>query len=184
MTAKQPKRDFIDLTDIGAALDALTEVEEGVIEENERDDADAADPHGSDVEAPAQLVNPAVLACDTVALAAKLHHADSSWLDELLISLDGTENKSDLGANAILGVSMALADAAAKAQGTSAKPQISAAVTSTTATPLPSSSRITSRSPTCSTGSPSVWYSVSRPAVACLRPASTRPTRRWRIGPG
>ena len=80
--------DVVDLTDIGAALDALTEVEEGVIEENERDDADAADPHGSDVEAPAQLVNPAVLACDTVALAAKLHHADSSWLDELLISLN------------------------------------------------------------------------------------------------
>ena len=38
-------------------------------------------------------------------------------LDELLISLDGTDNKSQLGANAILGVSMALADAAAKACG-------------------------------------------------------------------
>jgi enolase len=38
-------------------------------------------------------------------------------LDEVMISLDGTENKSDLGANATLGVSMALADAAAKACG-------------------------------------------------------------------
>jgi len=38
-------------------------------------------------------------------------------LDELLISLDGTENKSNLGANATLGVSMALADAAAKGCG-------------------------------------------------------------------
>ncbi len=38
-------------------------------------------------------------------------------LDEVMISLDGTENKSNLGANATLGVSMALADAAAKAQG-------------------------------------------------------------------
>jgi enolase len=38
-------------------------------------------------------------------------------LDELLCDLDGTENKSNLGANAILGVSMALADAAAKALG-------------------------------------------------------------------
>ena len=38
-------------------------------------------------------------------------------LDELLINLDGTDNKSGLGANAILGVSMALADAAAKACG-------------------------------------------------------------------
>jgi len=38
-------------------------------------------------------------------------------LDELMISLDGTENKSNLGANATLGVSMALADAGAKALG-------------------------------------------------------------------
>jgi enolase len=36
-------------------------------------------------------------------------------IDRLLIDLDGTENKSKLGANAILGVSMATADAAAKA---------------------------------------------------------------------
>jgi len=36
-------------------------------------------------------------------------------LDELLCDLDGTENKEELGANAILGVSMALADAASKA---------------------------------------------------------------------
>jgi enolase len=38
-------------------------------------------------------------------------------LDEVLINLDGTETKSQLGANAILGVSMAMADAAAKASG-------------------------------------------------------------------
>ncbi|MDR1842085.1 MAG: phosphopyruvate hydratase [Holophagales bacterium] len=36
-------------------------------------------------------------------------------LDELMINLDGTDNKASLGANAILGVSMALADVAAKA---------------------------------------------------------------------
>lgn len=36
-------------------------------------------------------------------------------LDELMLKLDGTENKSKLGANAILGVSMALARAGAKA---------------------------------------------------------------------
>ncbi|HJW72882.1 MAG TPA: phosphopyruvate hydratase [Geothrix sp.] len=36
-------------------------------------------------------------------------------LDELMCDLDGTENKARLGANAILGVSMALADASAKA---------------------------------------------------------------------
>ncbi len=38
-------------------------------------------------------------------------------LDEVLINLDGTDNKSSLGANALLGVSMALADAAAKGCG-------------------------------------------------------------------
>lgn len=38
-------------------------------------------------------------------------------LDEVLINLDGTENKAELGANALLGASMALADAAAKASG-------------------------------------------------------------------
>ena len=36
-------------------------------------------------------------------------------LDRLMIELDGTENKSRLGANAILGVSMAVAKAAAEA---------------------------------------------------------------------
>jgi len=35
-------------------------------------------------------------------------------LDEVLISVDGTETKSNLGANALLGASMAIADAAAK----------------------------------------------------------------------
>ncbi|MFH5884377.1 phosphopyruvate hydratase [Halalkalibaculum sp. DA3122] len=37
-------------------------------------------------------------------------------LDELMIALDGTDNKRRLGANAILGVSMAVARASAKAQ--------------------------------------------------------------------
>jgi len=39
--------------------------------------------------------------------------------DNLMISLDGTENKSRLGANAILGVSMAIAHAGAKAENQS-----------------------------------------------------------------
>ena len=39
--------------------------------------------------------------------------------DELMISIDGTENKSNLGANAILGVSLAMAKAAAKEKNTS-----------------------------------------------------------------
>lgn len=38
-------------------------------------------------------------------------------IDKLMIKLDGTENKSKLGANAILGVSLAVAQAAAQAAG-------------------------------------------------------------------
>ena len=38
-------------------------------------------------------------------------------IDDLMIALDGTENKSRLGANAILGVSMAVAKAAASSIG-------------------------------------------------------------------
>lgn len=45
--------------------------------------------------------------------------ADQYTLDRRMIDLDGTENKSNLGANAILGVSMAAARAAAEAYGLS-----------------------------------------------------------------
>ncbi|HEV3250955.1 MAG TPA: phosphopyruvate hydratase [Puia sp.] len=43
--------------------------------------------------------------------------ADQAGLDQLMISLDGTPNKSKLGANAILAVSMAAAKAAAQETG-------------------------------------------------------------------
>ncbi len=42
--------------------------------------------------------------------------ADFNKIDRVLIDLDGTENKSNLGANAILGVSMATAKAAAQSK--------------------------------------------------------------------
>lgn len=42
---------------------------------------------------------------------------DQSFIDKTLIDLDGTENKSRLGANAILSVSMAVAKAAAEESG-------------------------------------------------------------------
>lgn len=42
---------------------------------------------------------------------------DQRGIDQKMIALDGTHNKSRLGANAILGVSMAVANAAANAQG-------------------------------------------------------------------
>ncbi len=48
---------------------------------------------------------------------AGLDAEDQAEIDALLIDLDGTENKSRLGANAILGVSLACAKAAADARG-------------------------------------------------------------------
>ncbi len=42
--------------------------------------------------------------------------SDQAGIDRILVELDGTANKARLGANAILAVSMAVADAAAKAQ--------------------------------------------------------------------
>ncbi|MCR6513974.1 MAG: phosphopyruvate hydratase [Clostridium sp.] len=46
-----------------------------------------------------------------------LNALDQTYIDKLLIELDGTENKGKLGANAILGVSLAVAKAAAKYLG-------------------------------------------------------------------
>jgi enolase len=46
-----------------------------------------------------------------------LDATDQAMLDEVMIELDGTPNKAKLGANAILGVSLAVAKAAAQAQG-------------------------------------------------------------------
>ncbi|MCH8862748.1 MAG: phosphopyruvate hydratase, partial [Proteobacteria bacterium] len=44
-----------------------------------------------------------------------LDATDQAAIDQIMCDLDGTENKSRLGANAILGVSLALAKAAANA---------------------------------------------------------------------
>lgn len=46
-----------------------------------------------------------------------LDAVDQSFIDQALINLDGTENKSRLGANAILAVSLAVAKAAAEESG-------------------------------------------------------------------
>ncbi len=55
-----------------------------------------------------EVIGPAVNGMDA---------ADQVALDRYLVSLDGTKNKSKLGANALLGVSMAAARAAADAYG-------------------------------------------------------------------
>ena len=43
--------------------------------------------------------------------------ADQAAMDKMMLDLDGTDNKSKLGANAILGVSLAIARAAAAEKG-------------------------------------------------------------------
>jgi len=59
-------------------------------------------------------VSKAVANVNTViAPAVKGKQADFSKIDQMLIKMDATENKANLGANAILGVSMAVAKAAA-----------------------------------------------------------------------
>jgi enolase len=63
-----------------------------------------------------------IKACDNIngEIADALTGMDSSWqetIDKAMISLDGTENKARLGANAILGVSLATAHAAARSKG-------------------------------------------------------------------
>src|SRR5205085_7316791 len=55
---------------------------------------------------------------EEIARALLGKRADQRSIDELLITLDGTQTKSRLGANALLGVSMALARATAAADGT------------------------------------------------------------------
>jgi enolase len=55
-----------------------------------------------------ETIAPALLGADA---------ADQAAVDELLVDLDGTANKSKLGANAIMGVSLACAHAAAGAHG-------------------------------------------------------------------
>ena len=50
-------------------------------------------------------------------IAKNIDPFDQVTLDEFLIALDGTENKGNLGANAVLGVSLATAKAAAQSMG-------------------------------------------------------------------
>jgi enolase len=54
---------------------------------------------------------------EIAAAVSGLDAADQAGLDRALIDLDGTPNKSRLGANAILGVSLAVAQAQAAAEG-------------------------------------------------------------------
>ncbi|MFD2081556.1 5-methylcytosine-specific restriction enzyme B [Actinopolymorpha cephalotaxi] len=85
--------DVLDLTDIATPLTELTDVNDdlaGFVDTDKVDEPDAQPEDRTNVDGSdtAALPGAAVLACDVDALAHQLHHADSSWLEELLVSLN------------------------------------------------------------------------------------------------
>ncbi len=84
----------------------------GVHEAVELRDGDNGRYQGKGVRGAVEAVNGEIY--DTI---GGLDAEDQVRIDEAMIDLDGTENKSRLGANAILGVSLAVAKAAADAAG-------------------------------------------------------------------
>jgi enolase len=84
----------------------------GTHEAMELRDGDARRYAGKGVQAAVENVND-VIAPEIIDLDA----LDQRYVDDLLRELDGTENKSKLGANAMLAVSLAVAKAAADASG-------------------------------------------------------------------
>ena len=84
----------------------------GMYEACELRDGDAARYLGKGVETAVQNVNGEI--CEAL---VGLNALDQPSIDRILIELDGTPNKSRLGANAILGTSLACAKAAAEATG-------------------------------------------------------------------
>eukprot|EP00039_Didymoeca_costata_P018210 m.332594 g.332594 ORF g.332594 m.332594 type:complete len:447 (-) comp16964_c0_seq1:2220-3560(-) len=86
----------------------------GVHEALELRDGDSAIHHGKGVEKALANINEVIA---PAVVQAQLNPVDQKSLDDFMINLDGTENKSKLGANAILGVSMAACKAASAAKG-------------------------------------------------------------------
>ena len=86
----------------------------GIYEACELRDKDAARYLGKGVDKAVHNVNTEICAALT-----GMDALDQSGIDHFLIQLDGTPNKSRLGANAILGVSLAVAKAAAASLGIS-----------------------------------------------------------------
>ena len=83
----------------------------GMFEAHEKRDGDKNRYFGKGVKSAVESINGEIartlIACETV---------NQRKIDELLINLDGTENKSRLGANAILAVSLAVAKAVANSK--------------------------------------------------------------------
>lgn len=86
----------------------------GIHEALEMRDGDKSMYHGKGVSNAIKNINEII---GPKIVEAQLNPVDQGAVDKFMIDLDGTENKSKLGANAILGVSMAACKAAAAAKG-------------------------------------------------------------------
>ena len=84
----------------------------GAYEAVEKRDGDATKYMGKGVLQAVEAVNGPIFEA-----LADLDAEEQENIDQVMIDLDGTDNKSNLGANAILGVSLAVAKAAADARG-------------------------------------------------------------------
>jgi enolase len=84
----------------------------GAHEANEKRDGEVDRYHGKGVRDAVEAVNGEIF--NTI---AGMDAEEQRRIDQVMIDLDGTPNKARLGANAILGVSLATAKAAAKASG-------------------------------------------------------------------
>lgn len=86
----------------------------GIYEALELRDNDKANYHGKGVLTAIANINK-IIAPEL--LKQNLQETQQTEIDEFMIKLDGTENKSKLGANAILGVSLAVCKAGAAQKG-------------------------------------------------------------------
>jgi len=84
----------------------------GIFEACEKRDGDSGRYMGKGVLGAVEAVN-----TEIAEVLLGLNALDQTGIDKLLVELDGTDNKSRLGANAILGVSLACARAASEALG-------------------------------------------------------------------
>nr|AHK26792.1 enolase [Epicauta chinensis] len=106
----------VDLvTDLGLFRAAVPSgASTGVHEALELRDADASQYHGKSVFKAVKNVNESI---GPELVKAGIEVTEQTKIDEFMLKLDGTENKSKLGANAILGVSLAVCKAGAAKRG-------------------------------------------------------------------
>ncbi|EFA10506.1 enolase [Tribolium castaneum] len=103
------------ITDLGLFRAAVPSgASTGVHEALELRDNDKANYHGKSVQKAINNVN-TIIAPELI--KSNLEVTQQTEIDDLMLKLDGTENKSKLGANAILGVSLAVAKAGAAKKG-------------------------------------------------------------------